>query len=47
MAKKRESVQTAIWIGGALGGLLVTLVVLAIFGMELHTDIGWYGETPF
>jgi hypothetical protein len=27
-------------IGGALAGLLVTLVVVAIFGIELQSDIG-------
>lgn len=40
MAKKRESIQTAILIGGALVGLLVTLVVVAIFGIELQSNIG-------
>ena len=40
MAKKRGSIQTAILIGGALVGLLVTLVVVAIFGIELQSDIG-------
>lgn len=40
MAKKRESVQTVIWIGGALVGLLVTLVVVAIFGIELQSGLG-------
>lgn len=40
MAKKRESVLTAICIGSALVGLLVTLVVVAIFGIQLQSDIG-------
>lgn len=40
VAKKRESIQTAIMIGGALIGLLITLVVVAIFGIELQSDIG-------
>ena len=40
VAKKRESILTVICVCGALIGLLVTLVVVAIFGFELQSDIG-------
>lgn len=40
VAKKRDSILTAICTGGALVGLLVTLVVVAIFRIELQSDIG-------
>jgi hypothetical protein len=40
MAKRRESILTAICIGSALVGLLVTLAVMAIFGIQLQSDIG-------
>ena len=40
MAKRRDSIQTAIMTGSALVGLLVTLIVIAIFGIELQSDIG-------
>ena len=39
MAKRRDSVQTAICVGGALVGLVVTLVVVAIFGVELDAEL--------
>lgn len=39
MAKRRHSVETAIWVGGALVGLGVTLVVVVIFGIELDAEL--------
>lgn len=39
MAKRHESILTAVCIGGALVGLLATLVVVSIFGIELDAEL--------
>ena len=40
VAKKRDSILTSVCIGSALVGLLVTLIVVAIFGIKLQSDMG-------
>jgi len=39
VAKRRDSVHTAVCVGSALVGLIVTLVVVAIFGIELDAEL--------